>query len=511
MGRTRLVACLAAGTLFALAAWLLRPEPSRRPNVLLVMWDTVRADRLSLYGHERNTTPWLERFAADAIVFDRATSPATWTVPAHASLFTGLPVSSHGADNGWTWLDHRFTTLAELLGDEGYDTYAWSANPYLSPATNLLQGFDDIEMAWQGDWAEQAREATMGKRIQRDRSVELSPSWKPDGHGRGWPVHLATHKDAGPVARSAFLAWLDGREPERPFFAYLNYLEAHHPRLPSLEGRRQVLEPAMIEQGLELEASMFSLMSAMEGRHAFSEDDLEALRGVYDASLADLDRATGALMEDLEARGVLDDTVVVLLADHGEHLGEHGMYDHRWSVYQPLLHVPLVIRHPDVAPGRVAEPVSTLDLFATVCDLVGIEPPTPSLGRSLVSGGAGTAVAERGRPESRLGSVRRAHPDLDPNRWDRSYEVILDGDDKLVRDVGGTPRLFDLGSDPGEQRDRSGDDPGRVDELTTGLSAWLDRFPPYDPALRRPDDTPGRPLQPNDRTQEQLRVLGYAD
>ena len=183
---------------------------AERPNVLILMWDTARADRMSLYGHERQTTPHLEELANDARVYEQAISPAMWTVPSHASLFTGLPVASHGAHARWIWLDERFETLAERFAADGYETWAWSANPYLSDASNLLQGFETVHMAWDGGWSEAAGRATMDKRIDRDASVELGPAWEAK-RGRGWPAHLVAYKDSAPVANEALLDWLDHR------------------------------------------------------------------------------------------------------------------------------------------------------------------------------------------------------------------------------------------------------------------------------------------------------------
>ena len=111
------------------------------PNVLIVVWDTVRADRLGCYGYELPTTPYLDALAEDSLLFERAVSPGMWTLPSHASLFTGLPVSAHGVSSKHKWLDHRFETLAEVFQSTGYGTYLFSANPHMSRDANLTQGF----------------------------------------------------------------------------------------------------------------------------------------------------------------------------------------------------------------------------------------------------------------------------------------------------------------------------------------------------------------------------------
>ena len=133
------------------------PPSDDRPNVLIVVWDTVRADRMSLYGYGRPTTPKLDAWAKDAVVFERATSPGMWTLPSHASMFTGLRQTEHGAKPSWRWLDHRFDTLAELLDGAGYDTFAFSSNLIASPMTNLTQGFETVHTTYKRDGVPKGR------------------------------------------------------------------------------------------------------------------------------------------------------------------------------------------------------------------------------------------------------------------------------------------------------------------------------------------------------------------
>ena len=134
---------------------------STPPNVLFVVWDTVRADRLSVYGHDKPTTPFLESIAARSVVFDRAISPSFWTLPSHASMFTGLAASVHGADADYHWLDNHFVTLAEHFGTNGYDTYAWSSNPNISRTANTTQGFETFQQPFGANlWREKVEAFT---------------------------------------------------------------------------------------------------------------------------------------------------------------------------------------------------------------------------------------------------------------------------------------------------------------------------------------------------------------
>lgn len=487
------------------------PAPSEvRPNVLVVVWDTVRADRLGLYGHSRPTTPKLDALAAESRVFERAISPGMWTVPSHGSLFTGLPVASHGANAKWIWLDERFVTLAEHLGANGFETWAWSANPYLSEATNLLQGFGTVHTAWDGAWAERAGHHTMDKRLPDDASVELGPAWTRDRH-TGWPAHLVAYKDAAPVAREALVDWLEHRDPAKPWLAYVNLMEAHHPRLPSKEARERLLTPDEVQAGLTTDGSLFRLMAAMEGEGTFSEPELAALRGVYDAALGELDAATGELLDVLRARGELDRTVVIVVSDHGEHLGEHGMFDHRWSVWQELLWVPLVVRYPAaVAPGRVTEPVSTQQLFPTVCELARVPCPTLPVG-SLLGPAPPRVFSELLQPTPRLAPVKQRVVALDPDRWKTRYQVVVEGDWKLIRASDLHHGLYDLRTDPHEATNRWSSDPAVGAGLLAAARDWQATIAPYDPLARAPGDAPRPALVAGPGTAEQLRLLGYTE
>ncbi len=316
------------------------PEPARAPapevaapagpHVLIVLWDTVRADHLSLYGYDRPTSPKLEAFAAEAAVFERAIAPGMWTLPTHGSFFTGLPPQTHGANSTHRWLDDHHDTLAEHFGGAGWDTFAFSSNVVAGKLMNVTQGFDKQFFTYASPYKARAKEATVGKLIARDRSSELSPGWK-KGTVRDEELWVnAAYKDAAPLIGSEFLRWLDERKAkDRPFFAYLNLMEAHTPRLPTLSARERVMDPELLEDGLETDMSLFSEVAWMVGKHEYTDRQLEAIGGVYDAALVDLDDATAALFDGMRERGVLDDTIVVLLSDHGESLGEHHLLEHR--------------------------------------------------------------------------------------------------------------------------------------------------------------------------------------
>lgn len=487
------------------------PAPSEGPNVLLIVWDTVRADRLSLYGHERPTTPRLDARAASGVVFERAVSPAMWTPPSHGSMFTGFAPQHHGVKATYKWLDAHHTTLSEHLGSHGWDTFLFSANPYVSPTTNLSQGFDTVWTTFTKPWKRSAKQATQGKLIPRDASTDISPAWR----GKRVVGDVHPFKDAGPVAHEALVSWLGDRaDPSRPWFAFINMMEAHIPRVPSLAARKALLDDNTLELGLRTEVSQMDLLAYTFGKKDYAQAEIDAIAGVYDAALRDLDDVTADLLEDLERRGALDNTIVLLTADHGENLGDHHMFGHKFSLWDPLIHVPLVVWWPDhLAPARVPTPVSNLALFATILDLVGLAPPAP--GPDLTS-----SVFDVSRPdtlfseliESTPVSIHRVDKDVgleDKTRWLRTFRSAEAEGYKLIEASDGEQLLFHLPSDPGELSDLSATEPQRITTLSERIATREAAIPDYDPSGRAASDDPEHDI---DRaTQKMLEGLGYME
>jgi arylsulfatase A-like enzyme len=489
--RLALLGALWALSLTLTAVFLSRPRgegASGRWSVVWVVWDTVRADRMSVYGHARPTTPNLQARAGEFRLYERAISPSFWTLPSHASLFTGLPARSHGATKREDpWLEGRFPTVAEWLGGQGYATFAWTTNPYVYVSTNVLQGFDVVldPLAHPG-WREQALADTRRCLHPEDRSTPVSL-------GRPRPAPLTPKSSAGASTR-ALLGWLDEVGDEAPTFAFLNWMEAHTPRLPCPEHREAILgaEPELARLALATPADSARLREVMFKRSTLTEAEIEAVRAVYDATLHELDTRFEALLQGLEARGRLDRTVVILTSDHGEHLGEHGLYNHNFSVYDPLVHVPLLIRAPGLSPGRVSEAVSTRQLPNTLAELLGLPPLAPGLPASLLSA-SGPAVSELVEPHS----PARGRP-----KWNRPTVALVEEPYKLWRAADGETRLFDRRQDPAELVDQPA--PEVRARLLGALEAWEAEAPPFQPQELGP-----RPSR--DAVVEELRALGYVD
>jgi len=459
-----------------------RPEPhGAQSNVLVVVWDTVRADRMSLYGHGVSTTPLLDRRVTDGVVFESAYSSSFWTLPAHASLFTGLPTNTHRAHGASRWLSDSHPTLAERLSELGYDTYGFTQNPNIQPTTNLHRGFDRLETARTPEWTEKILAYNRRKIPADDASTAASPAF--DGERKE-----IFAKDGGPWAQRAAEAWLDGREdPSRPWFIFLNYMEAHAPRVPGEEARSAVMDAEMNARAKRTPVNLARMAQANRREIRFEPSEVAGIRAVYDASIWELDRSFDALLQALDARGELEHTWVILLSDHGELLGENGLFGHSKSLAEPLVRIPLVVWAPrsasDRPVGRRAEPVSLNDVHGLVLQAAGL-PSQPTIfdpGRPVVSEYLFPAHSKR-RP-----AMRRS--------W-------VEGDRRLIASSNGNRMLLDRAGDPAKRVDLRELEPDRFKGMLRDLERWIRR-------TERPDSDE-RPPDLNADQREELEVLGYA-
>lgn len=361
----------------------LPPPPRHAKNIILIVWDTVRAKNLSLYGHSRPTSPNLERLAARGVRFGRAFATSSWTLPSHASLFTGR--WPHELSAGWTRpLDHARPTLAARLGSLGYDTAGFVANlDYCGRETGLSRGFAHYEDYPWGVLEIFSRYVGVGRRVDR-ASIAMATdllTGRRRGAARPWiPLSKEHAKSAADIDR-AFLDWLAWQRPRgRPYFTFLNYNDAHTPyEAPDPSASPFGIRPESWHDQLALQ--QWNLLD----KRKLPYRDVRMARDLYDDAIAYLDRRLGILVAELGRRQQLDDTLIVVTSDHGEHLGDHGLFFHGCSLYRPLVEVPLVLVDPKALPAArvIDEPVSLRDVPATILDLLGVESRPTFPGRSL--------------------------------------------------------------------------------------------------------------------------------
>ncbi len=429
------------------------------PNVLLVVWDAARAASMSAYGYGHRTTPQLERLAARGVSFDAAVATAPWTLPSHASLFTGRFPSE--LSTSWhTGLDAQYPTLAEVLARHGYQTAGFVANTiYASYEFGLDRGF--VHYA---DYDVSPGQLVLGSSLLRQLT-----------NARAFRTLIRSEQIIGRKSaadvNAQLLGWLDGRRrTDRPFFAFLNEFDAHEPYLPpppfdTLFGRF----PRRTEFSAVNVTNSASIIHRPTGNLAEAAAD----RAAYEGGIAYLDAQLARLLDALRARGLLDNTLVILTSDHGEEFGRRGVFTHGNSLFYPVLHVPLVLVWPrQVPPGlRISQPVSLADLTSTVVQLLGI-PGAPFPGRSLARFWQPHVPDAPAHP---VVSMVEAAPTT--QRWYPVHggslgSVIADGY-HLIRRSDGRTQFFDVTADPLELRDLA----GRA-EFGARVAAMTNALPP---------------------------------
>lgn len=430
---------------------------ARRPNLLVVSLDTTRADHLSAYGYERPTTPRLEALLPSSVLFEAAYTPMPSTMPAHCSLFTSLFPRTHGVRKNGVPLTAAAPTLAEVLSAAGWRTAGFASSFVLHRKFGIARGFAD----WDDEFAGLACKGwTAG-----------------DGDDESFCRRGAATRERA-VAWLEANGWLDpARSPGAPFFLFLHLFDAHNPYAPPPEHAR---------------------LFPPEGD---PPSDLDREIAAYDGEIHYADAQLGALLDRLEGARLLDDTLLVVVGDHGEGLMQHGWMTHGMMIYEEAVRVPLVVRWPVRIPGgrRIAEPVEMVDLAPTILGLLGVADALPGrqgrdlapalLGRTALDPQAPVFLQRRTYKRQRLRGTFEVAGEkfgLRSGRW-----KYLEAPDE------GTRELYDLERDPAELSSLAAERPEEVARLSDSLAAWRERTPEGRPGEVAPDDV------------SRLRALGY--
>ena len=415
------------------------------PNILLIVLDTVRAMNLSLFGYGRSTSPNLAAIASEGTAFSQAYSTSPWTLPSHAGMFTGRYVHEVNAD----WLvplDDRWPTLAEVLGQAGYHSVGISANTdYASREVGLGRGFVHFE-DYPLTLPHVFRSTPMTRMVARNKTLRKALGL--DG-GLG--------RRHAPVITDRLIRWLHQHD-ERPYFAFLNYYDAHRPYWPPEEYRGRFVPDG---EGYDPRLNR----RAEPGDDTLPEKTDWAVNA-YDASLAYLDDQIRILLQTMDERGLLDNTLVIITSDHGEEFGEHGVFDHGNSLYRQAVHVPLIIHFPGSVPagGRIEVPVSLAALPATIMELIGLE-THPFPGHSLAP--LWQSPAHPGTQSPVVSEVRKVirQPEWYPASQGDLAAIVM-GPWHYIRNLEtGVEELYDYRLDATEAQDLAGDTAATVSVL----------------------------------------------
>jgi len=452
-----------------------------RPSILLVVIDTLRADAVSAYGEAAETTPHLDRLAAEGVLYRHAFAPSPWTLPSHATLFTGRGLAQHGVGlHGSMALPEEALTLAERLRAAGYRTAGFSENPLVGRLFGLAQGFE---------------------------------------HYRAPTPEAIIAQGGGPVGFDVLAEirrWAEGTPDARPAFVFVNLFDPHDPY--AVRERNPFLPegvPAATARSVARGAPGMCELLPTPG-------ELAILGGLYRGEALAADAKLGSLQRQVREAVTGSHLITVVTSDHGEHLGEHGILGHQFSVRNPVLWIPLVVHgRPGVVPAVIEQPVELANVAGSVLAWSGLRGPddptplpeapaeaqaTPTLFASYEDApleapskveAAAEGVGVRVRPTE--GKRRDGCRPLD--RVFGDTHALTRFPFKLIRFAHHPPELYDLSWDPGERSDLAKYRPALVAELLSELDAHveaLDRKP------RIPEATP-------DEAAEALRKLGYVE
>ncbi len=435
------------------------PGQSNRPNILLLVMDTVHADHLSVYGYDRDTTPNLKELARESMVYTNAISASDITLSSHASLFTGMYPSWHGAycdPRNAVYgraISQRYPTIAELLRAGGYQTKGVAANLYLRADFGLERGFDRFLIPRPVPMLAAENAFMLRRGLRRGLSFAFDTAQFDRLYAMGEDINTQV------------LTELADAKPDAPVFTFVNYMDAHFPYLPPApyDSRFPGRNPGTTQDDLELQ------------QHALVTGESDALGyrphcvSQYDGGIAYVDRQIGQVISWLKRRGAYDNTMIVVTSDHGEAFGERQRVGHANSPYQNLLHVALLVKYPQQGRrGTETRPVSLTDVAPTILETAAVAVPTSMQGRSL------NQIADREIFSETFPCPVAHSPDC-PNGC--TARAIFSWPYKFITSSNGRRELFDLGNDPAEARNLYIRQPERAAQLGDRLSLWMKSMP----------------------------------
>jgi arylsulfatase A-like enzyme len=502
-------------------------------NVVFVVMDTVRKSHLSIYGYDQDTSPGLDQFAEEARVFEQAVAPAPWTLPVHASLFTGLYPSQHNTSQERPYLEEQ-TTLAETLSELGYTSACYTSNTWITPYTKLTRGFDEQDNFFEALPSDVLSDplARAWKEMNNRETLRTAANWLVR-MGNVLHEHFASTQQADsktPAVIDQTIEFID--QTDDPYFAFLNLMDAHLPYHPPDEHREE------FASGVEPTEVCQNSKEYNAGARSIDDDEWSAIEGLYDAEISHMDAELARLFEWLRANDEWDDTLIIVCADHGELHGEHDLYGHEFCLYDPLVNVPLLVKHPELDPGREEQQVELIDLYHTVLDHAGATPadstmlgdnavsinqvrsllaadyrmPTDDDSDNALIGDGEFAFVEYARPVIELNQLERkadaAGITLDEDsRFYSRMRAVRRSDGKYIRNERIPDEIYRLDSDPGEHTDLVNEDDPLIDQLEAALHEFESRIGQDWAASPDGDEDPLDGM--SNEAKERLQHLGY--
>jgi arylsulfatase A-like enzyme len=423
-------------------------------NVLLILMDTVRADKLGCYGNTLGATPRIDRLVEEGVLFERAYSHSPWTLPSCASILTSMYPPQHGAggqEGGFLKLNNSVRTLSECFQDAGFTTGAVVNVDFLTDRFGMTQGFDDVDQEIYSS------------------NVKMRPAIR---------------------TTNAAINWIKKYRDQR-FFLMVHYFDPHLVYAPPLEYRQRFAMPEDRYQTSWVFGSRPQIAGYRHGQIQFDDASIKRAEHLYNGEIAYTDNQIGRLLDKLEEMGLAKSTVVVLTVDHGEEFLDHGGFEHGHTLYDELVRVPLIFRvGEEIEPGqRISSVVGHVDLAPTLCEMVGIEPAPTFVGKSLVPHMTGENIEDH--------SII-----FEGNFWGEPIRGWLQGDYKLIQPYGEDPMLFNIADDPLEKHDLREADPRKIEQMSEDMELAYKH-------IREKRRGKGSIVELTPEETERLRSLGY--
>ena len=462
--------------------------PQSMTNIVLIVMDTARYDSVLDSQTDLST---IETLREEGTTYTSAFASAPWTLPSHGGILSGQYSSRHGASAAAKRFPESAPSVVEVFKNAAYETVGVSNNTWISDEFGFARGFDTFRKNWQYiqsdvDLGKIARQEEGFDKIRgvAKQLFDGNPIFNAANAVYGQFIRNRADDDGAKRTNRWVADWLDDRDGSNPFFLFINYLEPHLEYRPLKEYTEEYLPDGVnYAEAMKVNQDAWSYIA---NDVKMTKRDFQILEGLYYAEITYLDERIGELRRLLQEANEWEDTIFVVMGDHGENIGDHSLMDHQYSLHDTLIHVPLVIHGGAFTDGKTVDDLVQLtDLAPTLLDAAGIENDefTEQVqGRSFHPDAETEpreyAFAEYLAPQPSMEALEKRVGDLSEEvyAYDRSLRAIRSEDWKLIRGSDRSTELYQVVDDPGEVRDLASDRPEKVSELESELDAWLDSF-----------------------------------
>ncbi|HDQ00219.1 MAG TPA: hypothetical protein ENN22_13700 [bacterium] len=490
----------------------------KKPNIILLVLDTVRMDHLSCYGYEKRTTPTLDKIADNATVYQNCYSPSCWTLPSHASIFTGTYLSRHNVGDAGDVLDGQFITIAEFLKQQNYNTLGVCYIPWVSKITGLDRGFDCFLTKFNRNILFRVGKKIVDQtkkqqRFQREANADVNKlrdtRWiEATTRSRFHWFKTLFSDDGAAFSQKTVMQWISEKK-EHPFFAFINYCEPHTIYHPPLGFRRKFLN----NKSRPFWRINQDHREVMYNNLLMTDEDFEILKALYDGEISYVDWRIKYFIKFLKKQKIWDNTLLIVTSDHGEQFGEKKFMGHARNLYNSLIKVPLIVKYPKgtEAPRLKNQFVQTVDLFPTIIDLLGESRNSINnqiQGNSLISDSISKRdkhfIVSEYKMQPFSGDCFQSYPQAILEKYLYASRALIFDNYKYIWKSNGHEEMYQILLDVEENTNLINQEIEKADLLREKLSSWLNSFEAHYLTDSKKED-----FQVDDTVKDRLKALGY--